>query len=640
MIAVQDAHFSRRKEPMKKLLAMLLSLAMLLALVPATLADDADFTLSVEGGWVDRNLEEVDGEKLLKVDVKLSGTVTDPVCGMKFALTYNAEQITLKKYEANESFGTPMINDTAAGKFTYASANTTSVAVTDEMTVVTLYFALAEGLETGDEIEFALESGAYVETGDPKTPAAHDLAADLKPYRCFDATFSLFIPGGKVSENLVAVDGQNLLAVEVSVRSVLELSVCSMTFDLHYDPAQLTFVKFEGDEAFGAAETNANTAGLILYTSANANGVAVRDENLLVGTFYFAVAEDLPVGTEITFELSPDDYVETGSPAAPDDYFLSEDFTPYVLDQEVPDEPIVPSVPFNGTVAWAEGAVEYKGQTPYVIWDHAAGKMEPAFVVLDENNAAVDPENYDFEYKENVYPGTGYLFVTFKNAYSGEAQLFFKIYLPASEWLTVENVENGILLNYAPVEDAAGYVIYRRAWSTTTNGWTAFARWDNTTETHYLDGHDDIHKTYAGTRYQYGVKAYFARRLDPVAGEEIGGNVNEPSGNYNLGIVSDLKTTVRITTRTLNSVTGGTKQVTAKWGASKNFTGYEVQIATDEAFTKNVKTVKITDYTKAAYTFKNLQAKTTYYVRVRSYHVFEGTTYYGGWSNVLNAKTK
>ena len=90
----------------------------------------------------------------------------------------------------------------------------------------------------------------------------------------------------------------------------------------------------------------------------------------------------------------------------------------------------------------------------------------------------------------------------------------------------------------------------------------------------------------------------------------------------------------------LNSVTGGTKQITAKWSGSSVFTGYQVQIATDKAFTKNVETVKITKANVYQTTVKNLNASTTYYVRVRSYHVFEGMTYYGGWSNVISGKTK
>ena len=84
---------------------------------------------------------------------------------------------------------------------------------------------------------------------------------------------------------------------------------------------------------------------------------------------------------------------------------------------------------------------------------------------------------------------------------------------------------------------------------------------------------------------------------------------------------------------------GGSKQITVKWTPSKNFTGYEVQIATDSAFTNNVQTVIIDDWHIAEKTFTGLKTRTTYYARVRSYHEFEGFTYYGQWSNVLNAKT-
>ena len=96
---------------------------------------------------------------------------------------------------------------------------------------------------------------------------------------------------------------------------------------------------------------------------------------------------------------------------------------------------------------------------------------------------------------------------------------------------------------------------------------------------------------------------------------------------------------MRITTRALNSVEVGSKQLTVKWAGSSLFTGYEVQLATDEAFTENVSTVKIANAKTYQTTVKNLSANTTYYVRVRSYHIYEGMTYFGGWSNVLNGKT-
>jgi uncharacterized repeat protein (TIGR02543 family) len=290
---------------------------------------------------------------------------------------------------------------------------------------------------------------------------------------------------------------------------------------------------------------------------------------------------------------------------------------------------------FDGTIVWNSADVQYKGSTPYVIANGSA--QPPRFSVKDRNGNTVSRSNYTYVYRENTNAGTGYVIVTFTSQYSGTAQGWFKIYLPPTTTTTVENVSNGIKLTWNPVEGAVGYVIYRRAWSSTTNGWTDFVRWYNVTGLSWIDGSDADHKVYAGTRYQYGVKAYFARRVDPVSGATIGGNVGD---NYNLGEVGPLKTTVRITTRVLNSVTAGRKQLTAKWGASSVFTGYQVQCATNSAFTKNVKTIRITNPKTAQTVIKNLTSGKTYYVRVRSYHEFNGMTYFGEWSNVKTCKVK
>ncbi len=441
--------------------------------------------------------------------------------------------------------------------------------------------------------------------------------------------FTLSIAGGNVADNLELKNGENLLKVPVVLNTTVEDAVYGLTFDVTFNKDQVTLAAFETTDAFSIAAVNDKAEGTVRFTAASTEGVAVT-EDMLVVTLYFKVAEDLEAGTEIAFELADGANAETGDPSKPVANAIAADFKPYIVsDAEV----------FTGVVKFNEGEVQYKGATPYVIWDHAAGIHEPAFTVYEEDEeTVVDPANYTYEYKENTYPGTGYLFVYFKGAYTGTAQLFFKIYLPATTGTTVENVDNGILVKWEPVEDAAGYVIYRRAWAANADGWTAFARWDNTTELSYLDGHDASHQTYAGTRYQYGVKAYFTRRMDPVAGIEIGGNVNEDSGNFNLGEVGPLKTTVRITSRVLNSVTAGSKQMTVKWTPSKNFTGYQIKYATDANFTKNVVAVKITDAKTAETVIKNLTKGTTYYVTVRSYHEFNGMTYYGAWSNVLSCK--
>ncbi|MBQ4423557.1 MAG: fibronectin type III domain-containing protein [Clostridia bacterium] len=443
--------------------------------------------------------------------------------------------------------------------------------------------------------------------------------------------FTLVIKGGDVAENLELFGGKQVLAVDVTLNGTVEETICGLTFDLTYDAEQLTYVGNETTDAYDMAMVNDTKEGIVRFTFTSTEGVAAA-EDMPIATLYFEVNAELEAGTEIALALADGALAETGNPAAPAAHDIAANFMPYIVGN---------AVVFNGIVKFNEGEVQYKGETAYVIWDHAAGKHEPAFTVYEEDGTTVvDPANYDYEYKENAQPGTGYLFVYFKGQYMGEARLTFKIYLPATTATTVENVAEGIKITWEPVEDAAGYVIYRRAWSSTTDGWTAFARWDNTTETTYLDGHDDAHKTFAGTRYQYGVKAYFARRTDPIAEAEIGGNVNDPSGNFNLGEVGPLKTTVRITTRVLKSLTAGTKQLTAKWDGSSVFTGYQIQYATNAAFTKGAKSIKISNPKTVQTVLKDLKTGTTYYVRVRSYHEFNGMTYYGQWSNVKNAKVK
>lgn len=260
--------------------------------------------------------------------------------------------------------------------------------------------------------------------------------------------------------------------------------------------------------------------------------------------------------------------------------------------------------------------VSRNGTTPYVVYDGTA--QTPRVSVKDPNGRPILASKYTVRYRNNVEPGTGHADVTIKS--TGEVfRLWFKIYLPPTASTTVKNVANGIRLRWKKVDGAKGYVIYRRAWNLIDKGWTSFERWNNTAATEWTDT-----KVYPGTRYQYGVKAYFS----------------DPMDRYNLGLVGPLKTTVRITTRTLNSVTAGGRNLAAKWSGSSIFSGYELQVATDEAFTKDVKTIAFWNSKTYSATVKKLRAKTVWFVRVRSVHRFEDTTYYGEWSNVLSCKTR
>ena len=96
---------------------------------------------------------------------------------------------------------------------------------------------------------------------------------------------------------------------------------------------------------------------------------------------------------------------------------------------------------------------------------------------------------------------------------------------------------------------------------------------------------------------------------------------------------------------TVSGVTALKKGCTVKWKAKtakmskSRLTGYQVQLATNSAFTKNKKLKTAKGYKKSSLKVTGLKAKTTYYVRVRTYMKVGRTTYYSGWSKASKVKT-
>ncbi|MDO4555168.1 MAG: fibronectin type III domain-containing protein [Lachnospiraceae bacterium] len=61
-------------------------------------------------------------------------------------------------------------------------------------------------------------------------------------------------------------------------------------------------------------------------------------------------------------------------------------------------------------------------------------------------------------------------------------------------------------------------------------------------------------------------------------------------------------------------------------------TGYEIQLATDKKFTKNVKKVNVKKNKTTFITVKKLRSKKKYYVRIRTYKTANGKKYCSGWT--------
>lgn len=84
----------------------------------------------------------------------------------------------------------------------------------------------------------------------------------------------------------------------------------------------------------------------------------------------------------------------------------------------------------------------------------------------------------------------------------------------------------------------------------------------------------------------------------------------------------------------------GKKKLTVTWKRNAKATGYQVMIARDSKFIKGQKTAMIKTNKTTKKTFKNLNAKKTYYVAVRAYKTLGGDTFYGSYSKAKKVRVK
>jgi hypothetical protein len=84
----------------------------------------------------------------------------------------------------------------------------------------------------------------------------------------------------------------------------------------------------------------------------------------------------------------------------------------------------------------------------------------------------------------------------------------------------------------------------------------------------------------------------------------------------------------------------GKKSFTFKWTKVKKANGYEIQYATNKAFTKNAKKVTVKGAKKTSKTIKGLKKGKTYYVRIRPYATKGGKKYLGIYTVAKKVKVK
>lgn len=110
-------------------------------------------------------------------------------------------------------------------------------------------------------------------------------------------------------------------------------------------------------------------------------------------------------------------------------------------------------------------------------------------------------------------------------------------------------------------------------------------------------------------------------------------------GNYSGTITKYFKVVPNPTY--IKSLSKASKAFTVKWKKeSPQVTGYQIQYCTKKSFASGVKSKTITSYKTVSKKITGLKAKTTYYVRIRTYKTVSGTKYYSSWSGIKSVKTK
>lgn len=154
--------------------------------------------------------------------------------------------------------------------------------------------------------------------------------------------------------------------------------------------------------------------------------------------------------------------------------------------------------------------------------------------------------------------------------------------------------------------------------------------------------------------YQYNSRTKKYKQLKSIAGE---GNTAytvkklSPGKSYKFkvrafangknGTCTMLKAPTKPSRTAITKLSTGSSKhyIKAAW-EKKTGTGYQIKIATDSNFKKNMKVYKVTSYKTHSKKMTNLKKGRTYYIKVRAYKTYGGETVYGSWSETKKKKCK
>ena len=210
------------------------------------------------------------------------------------------------------------------------------------------------------------------------------------------AEYTLTIKGGNVKDNMTVLDGQKVMAVDLTLNGTVQETVYGLSFDLTYDASQITLVDFAADAIFSQDQAiptiNDTIPGTVRVGFVCTNGIQVTEAQHVV-TLYFALSPELETNAKIAFAMS-NAYIETTDVENPVTHGIAANFTAFDFTgtmAKITKQPVDKTVKVNKLATFSVTAVGenvkyqwYSSSDNGTTWEEFSGKTASSLVVKGE----------------------------------------------------------------------------------------------------------------------------------------------------------------------------------------------------------------------------------------------------------------
>lgn len=259
------------------------------------------------------------------------------------------------------------------------------------------------------------------------------------------------------------------------------------------------------------------------------------------------------------------------------------------------------SMSFNYLNAVYSG--DAKTPTPTIYWTNGSNKVK-----------LVKNKDYTVSYKNNRNMGQGTIIIKGKGNFSGTVNQYFKILPKQTTGVkTTASTANSVTLKWNKQNYVTGYQIVK--YDPNKKVYVQVKRVSANTTSCTVTGLN------ASTAYHFKVRAFT--------------QLSDKKTNYYGAYSSDVAIATTPIRLTLTYVVKSGNTINVEWKATKS-SGYQIFYSTDNKFKKNVKCITVKGGTKTSYKIKNINRKSTYYVKVRAYINYKNVPYKGICSPYLS----